>query len=436
MDILYAFAHVGHLVDNTPDVVGPIGELSSYSMTFARDRLIYTDLNHPNVNLVVFQNRDLEGNDKVLPLQDRTDILRISEWIISQGRGGNFDESVSDFQTAFITHFGDEFEIIESGPMVMFGQNRYCPESINVTRVGHTADYLWTLWLSDDAFRNQCPISHIEIVPPVDDIDLLLEDVTTVSGIVNPPNMMWMNNQARELQDSKPYTDLRTWRFDWMDPDSFNSALSTHWLTLHWGDAGNNIDSVKNAIKEYILAHTARDPDDWATVFPEIFTSTEFMIIPHYDLVALPSKFRQSGIYSPTTNHAKCLADAVEHIRGPGYDPVHIEDVLETTPTLYRSIAVSIIGGPDNREGINRFTLRYPDYMNIATTHVDFGYMTEETREFVMLLNEMLLLADTATASSTIPRKFNRITREGQVYIATSFKDFLYLIVPKYAYNK
>lgn len=435
MNILYGFAHIGHLVDNTPDVVGPVGELSSYSMTFARDKLIYTNVDQPNLNLVVFF---YEGDDGVVTLtnSEQVKLIEVCDWVFKQARFGNFSESISEFQTKFITEFGGEVDIHESGAMINFGNNQNCPESITVSPPGLGETNRWVIWMSDDAFRNQCPTSHIEVVAPIPKLDDFFEDAATVHGKVVPPDIQGMNDTARILQGGYPYTDLRTWKFDWVDPNNENNRIPTFWLTIHWGDAGNNLDQAKEAIRNHILANSDRDREDWAQIFPDIFTSTEFMIIPHYDLIAVPSKTRQSAIYSPTTNYAKCLHDATRLIKGTGYNLSHIENVLETTSSLYRSLALTIVGGPENRDGINKFTLRYPDYINVATTHVDFGYMKEETREFIMILSELLSVSETATPSSSIPRKFNRIVREEQVYIGVNFEDFLYLVVPKYAYHE
>lgn len=434
MDILYGFAHLGHLVDNTPDVVGPVGELSSYSMTFARDKLIYSNAEQPGLSLVnFFYQNDVEA--LTLSPSHQGLILEICNWIYQQGRSGNFTESIQEFQNAILDEHSASIEINDSGAMATFGNGRYCPEFITIAPSGHGDNISWTIWFSDNAFRNQCPISTIMPVAPIEDLDDFFGTPVDVRNVATPPDIQKMNDTAETLKGDYPYTALRTWMFDWVSPSDPTDRIPTYWLTLHYGDAGNNLDQAKEALVDHILKNSERDREDWAKIFPDLFTSTEFIVIPHYDLVARESMSRQPAIYSPTVNHNKSLEDALNHVRGVGYTPDHIEEVVEITPTLYRSLAISVVGGPENRNGIDRFSLRYPDYMNIATTHVDFGYMEEATREFVMVLNELIHIAEQATPSSSIPRRFNRITRDEQTYISINFQGFLYLVVPKYDYG-
>lgn len=436
MDILYAFAHVGNLVDNTRDVVAPVGELSSFSMTFSQDKLFYTNVDYPSLTLVSFFYQGDEKEHLQLDLAQQILILKATDWVYRQARFGNFDESIAEFQTKFLTEFGGELEIQESGVMVNFGHNQHCPESITIAPLGQLQERNWVIWLSDEAFINQCPTSVIKPVAPIVNLDGFFDTAQNVHPMVVPPDMQRMNDKAEELKGSYPYTALRTWVFDWVDPANEENRIPTHWLTVHYGESGNNIDQAKEAIRDHILENSDRGREEWAKIFPDIFTSTEFIVIPHYDLISRPSRTRQTAFYSPITNHTKSLQDAIAHVRGTGYNPEHIETVLETAPSLYRSLAVSVVGGPENRDGIDRFSERYPDFMNVATTHVDFGYMEEETRAFVLVLNHLLSVAESATPSSSIPREFNRITRDEQVYIATSFEEFLYLVVPKYAYGE
>lgn len=433
MKILYGFAHIGHLVDNTPDVVGPVGELSSYSMTFAQDKLIYSNVDKPNLTFVNFFYQD-DVQVQTLTNAEQVLIIEACDWVFQQARFGNFSESIGEFQTKFLTEFGGRLEIISSGTMVNFGNNKNCPESIVICPPGASTTTVWNIWLSDNAFRNQCPISKIITVTPIVELDDFFSDAAAVTALVVPPDIQRMNDAAEDKKGDYPYTALRTWKFDWVDPNNEDNRIPTFWLTIHYGDAGNNLDQAKESIRDHVLSNSGRSREEWAKIFPDLFTSTEFIIIPHYKFIAVPSKTRQSAIYSPTSNYAAVLEDANRLVKGTGYNAAHIEKVLETTSSLYRSLTISFVGGPENRDEIDTLTKRYGDYINVPTTHVDFGYMKEETREFVMVLNELLSIAESATSSSSIPRRFNRIVRDDQVYIGINFEDFLYLAVPKYAY--
>ena len=63
--------------------------------------------------------------------------------------------------------------------------------------------------------------------------------------------------------------------------------------------------------------------------------------------------------------------------------------------------------------------------------------MKEATRVFInTILDPMLMHAEELTLNSGVPAGFNRVVRDGVVYIARSYNKFLYLVVTKYSVNQ
>lgn len=432
MEFFKGFAHQGHLVDNALHVVNPIGELSSMGSTYARDKALYSNVEHPGLTLVSFEYT-ADGVPVVMSLGSQNLIFEVIEWVYSQSRQGLLSADIVEFQGKFITKFGDRVDYKNSGLMLRYQNDKYCPEFIDIAPTGTSALISWKIWFADEAFRNQCDTSEILVIPPVDDLDSFFDTFIAVKDLVQPPDIQGLNDKANLAKGEYPYTSLRTWDFEWIDRGNVANKVMTYWLTVHYGEAGNNLDSVKEAIRNHILSNSVYSREEWAKVFPDIFTSTEFIVIPAYQNVAVPNRSRQNGLYSPTLRPGVANQMALLFSKGTGYTEPHILEHVETTTSLFRSAALTMVGGPENLYGIKYFSDRYPDYANIQTTHVDFGYMSEETREFVMLLAELIKLADVTTPSTSIPRGFNRIVRDDIVYVSATFKRFLYLVVTKHS---
>ncbi len=427
MEIFKGFAHIGQMVNNVPDEVSLIGEISSDSLSFKRDKKLYVSGDYPNITLIGF-TQEVDGVETPFITVNQILAIKASAWTYQQANGGNIDSNMESFQQSFIEHFGLELDLVESGPHVRYSNNLHCPEYIVIAPKNKSTTMNWKIWFSDQAFLNQYDDYIIVPITPVLNMDSLFDTFEVVTGLTVPPDMQGMNDRANDAKGSYPYTALRTWMFNWVDPSNRDAKIPTYWLTLHYGERGNNLDSVKEALRDHILANSDRPREDWAVIYPDIFTSTEIIVIPAFNKVAVPNRARETGVYSPTisTQDAVMLANAL--CRGVGYNKVHIDSVTEITNCIYRSAALVTVGGPENQNGINTFSKRYPDYISVPTTHVDFGYMAEETRDFTLLLIEMVRLADEMTGSTSLPKGFNRIVRDDVTYVSSSFKGFLWLV--------
>ena len=73
----------------------------------------------------------------------------------------------------------------------------------------------------------------------------------------------------------------------------------------------------------------------------------------------------------------------------------------------------------------------FPDYIPVSTMTPDFARMSMKTQNWVILLGELLISAETATKFSTIPTRFRKIEREGKLFISAVYDDVNYLVAAK-----
>lgn len=429
MKTFKAFAQIGPLSDNNTGVVAPIGEISTQALTYAREKTLHTKADYPNHLLIGFSHRNNGIIEPVGPIT--TDAcLEISSWTYERSQAGVFDASISSFQQTFVQTFGDRFDLITVGPMVAYG-TKYAPEWVEFSPYQQSSSQRWKVWFSNQAFLGQFDEYEILVIPPLADVAAFLDEYAVVNSYLQTVTTTEMVNRMNAAKGDYPYTILRSDQIDWVDAIDPLRKLPTHWMTVVYGVAGDNIDAIKEAIRQYVISHSSAGTEAWAAIFPDLFTSTEFIITPLWNRYAVPNQVRENGIHQAIAPVSEVLRLARACSHGAGYTPEHIDGVLSVVPSLHKSLQLAFVGGPMNRNGVKRFEDRYPDYINVPTTHIDFYRMGEETRRFVLVLSGLLAAAETVTASSPVPQGYNRIVRNDVVYVGTYFERFLYLAVTK-----
>lgn len=435
MQILKTFACIGALVDNTVATIAPVGELSDHSRTFAREKTEHTHSDYPDLTLVCFSAKNGTADMSVTPAMAQS-CLSVINWIYAQAKLGNLGNDIASFQQKFIADQGKNFDLVDSGDMIQFGGRYYAPTWVNVAPAGQSANVNYRIWLADNAFSNQFDDFQIIIDPPVADLNLFFNDTTTVKDALAGLTLAGQIASLVKKRGVYPETTIRGDVFTWVDKNDPSSTLDVTWPTLIYGAAGDSLDVVKEAIRDYILANSTHSRDEWAKVFPDLFTSTEYIVCPFWDKIGVPDRTQTTGVYSSVVSVTDVLKRIHDTAKGTGYTNAHLDKVVEVVPSVYNCLMLAIVGGPENRGGIDQFSERYPDYLALSTTHVDFGKMSSETRKFVILLAQMLMEAEKLTPNTGIPSGFNRVVRDGVVYLATSFEKFQYLVVTKYSVLK
>lgn len=433
MSILKGFGQIAMLINNDPNVIPPIGELSADSRTFVKEVTEYNHSDYPGVTYLGMQSLD-DALEVIQPTSEQTNIcLELITWVHSKARSGEIGPSPQGFETLFNTAFDGRFTLLQAGVHVLSGTYWY-PVSISVAPVGRELEDNWTIWFSDSAINNEFDVSLMYVVPPIENIDQFFNQPAVVEALVKGMSRTTIMDKVTEIRGPSPYTVLRMDDFDWYFANNPDIKIETYWTVVIYGRAGNNLDKVKEAIIEHVLANSVHPIEDWAIIFPDIFRSTEMVITPNYFVQGVPDQQFERGVYSAIRSYKDTLALANVATKGHGYTPEHILDSMTGIPSLFRSVELNIVMGPENRPGYQHFRDIYGDYINVPTTQVqDFMRMSEQTREFVMLLTDMLEKAETLTPSTVIPAGFNRVHRDGIWYLAKSTNDLLILVTTKFS---
>lgn len=426
------FAHIGALIDNELTAVAPVGELAPIGLTYAREKTYHSSAEVPKITLIGFNSQ--QDGTRVKPADTlANDTLAVLGWIYDEAVSGSFTSDIGGFQQVFLNRWGNELILNESGVMVQ-DDNLWVPGFIDIEFNNPAyGDNRVKVWLAGDLFLSQYDEFEIFVIPPITTLDNFFNDYRVVKTYEANLDFTELLERARLEANNYPYTAIRADKFDWVDRNDRSLMLSFPWTTIVYGIAGDNVDNIKAAIVNYVLSHSGHGRDDWALIFPDIFTATEFIIVPMWNTYAVPNKVLNTGIYSPVTDIGDALAAAKATCKGTGYTEAHIEAVAAIVANTYKQINLVVVGGPENRGGINHFKDQFPDYTALSSTHVDFGRMDPVTREFILLLSDMLKIAEELTPTSTVPLRFTRMARDGVYYLVRSYEKVQYLVVSKYS---
>lgn len=427
------------LVLNEEGAISPIGELSTHALTFAKDKGMYAFAQTPLLTLYSFSSAlDVEGTQAIpVPTVISEHAFGVIDWIHTKQMAAGSPAAREMFLNDLIQQFMTSTMGMNCGEMVEVTPGAWMPEWVswkvtNVDAASPANDNEVTLWLSNQAFITQYDNSSVTVVPPLKLLDVFFGEK---SAIVAALAARTLNQTMLDVQTAKagfPETVVAAEAFDWVDPTNPATRIPTNWTFLIYGAAGDNEDSVREAIRAYIAANSSHTEAEWKTIFPDIYKSTEFLIFPRWHNYAVADRVLQAGTYSPVVNVRKEIDWLKLRLTaGTGYTPAFVENHATVLPCNYKSLALLITAGPDNRNALFDILRVYPDIINVPTSDTLFELMAFGTKEWLLGLNRLLVVAEKATAYTSLPADMHRLVRNGVMYITGRFNAITYLVATK-----
>lgn len=430
MYALKGFISHASFADNTVATVAKIGELSTQSRTFSREKGEYTSTSAPGLTLVSF----LSATDGVLKPVDASmaeHVLGIAKFIYAQtltnGQQVYADELLNDL----IGTYAGKAENFSCGEIVTDGRY-WMPEWVSWKNVADATlgENEIRLWFCDESFRSEYDEFEIVVVPPFDNLDDFFKTGTEVAALLASVTESERFLRMQNAKNGYPESILVSQPYDYIDPHSGTHTVS-NWGLLQYGEAGNNIDAISDKLVQYILANSTHTRAEWTLILPDIFKRTEVVLMPLWANMAIPNKETQQGVYSQNVPIAESMALFKKTV--PAYPASLIDAFASVFGHSYNALAIMAVGGPDNRDQLYRFSQIFPDYLPVSTTSMDFNRMTLNTRGFMNVLQEMLKWAEIMSEHSSIPSTagYTRTIRDGVLYIVKNYQNINYLVAAK-----
>lgn len=420
---LKAFGTFPAFYNNDAGVVNPIGELSSHAETFASDVPLYKRTSAPNSILRTFLSvNEVSPTEKVGVKPNElvvAQVLSVMEYLYTHSISGEITNDKGTLIGALMNVFAGQIQTIELGDMVKDAQF-WLPSWISWEGTATNAPYATKIWFADGHFRGQFDEYEIRPYAGIDNIDGFFNTATAVKAIVKSITIRDMMARGDGVANGQPPTLIDVEEFEWVDPLDKTNKILVPWGFVTYSEAGLNIDAKKQELIKWIMAHTTHTLDEWTELFPDIFGATEYIFTPSWWHIAIPGDQINGGVFSPVNHPATVIAAVKALTKGVDYTPAYIDANVNIAACVYKQVQLGVVGGPRNRDDIHQFGNRWDDYLALSTSHIDFGRMSEPTQKMVVILINLLKIAETMTVSSDMPHGYLRTIRDGVMYVSAS----------------
>lgn len=404
---LQGFIQIGALVDNESGKTAPVGELSEQSFSYARSKQYFTK-SSLLVELVAFTSKR-DTQTIVVPSVFSDHILTLSQWVYSQAVLGNFKNDEVEFQRLLLGNFSTQISAVQSGAMIQSEGNwfpRWISWKYEIAAGGledpTDVNNEIIIWFAEDDFNLNYTGYEIYVQMAIEPVDTFMAVKSVVAKAMEAFNLPDHHAKITERADGFPYTALVTHNYTWHDREDFDATLIVPISLLCYGRAAANPTLQKEAEREYILANSDYPESEWAKVFPEIFTTTKFTIVPSWKEHGVPNQEDIAALYSPMPPY-EFLTKVVDKFgtwtaltvaqknNGARDTPATDTRVL---PSMYKSLTGVVIAGSENITGKKRLIDVIPDYALISTQNSDIARLSKYTTEWLALFFKALIAAE------------------------------------------
>lgn len=431
------FLRIANLANNKVGQVAVLGELSERALSSSIEHNYHTAPGaFPGIEYATFHNRGHIDNPVPPPplYGEVYHVLEIGFWMYQQALAGYFTENRQVFLQAISVTFPDKIGKIDCGKMISNGE-LWLPEWVSWQRLNNDGNGTVTLglpvkvWLADASLRRQFPDYDIAILTPLARLDDFFLPKEDVKAKLAERGYAKMFSDLAELTAAAPYTVSVAQEYDWVDRIDRDYKLNTVWVVGVWGEAGKSPDVIREELVDYILKHSNHPRSDWEEILPELFISTEFIIVPNWDQYAIENQTVQAGLYSPQLKVSEGLALAKRGI--PQYTLEHLTQYTRYMTHPYRSLGFVVCGGPRNIDRVMDFYEKFQDYLSLPSTHDDFDRISPRTQQWMLQFATGLLAAESLNDDSELPKGFARVRRNNILYLGFTYEKISYLIVTK-----
>lgn len=435
MIVIKGFVENAKYLSNNYRTIAPFGEFGVNSKTYSKNLYMYqntldTNLTFTSCSVVNDSTGVIESSIDTLVLKQ---INVISNFIYQQATTKQTTRDEVILFKTIMDNFGHIIRFVKIGNII---NNVYIfiPESLEWETVINNKTYLIRIWFTNNSFSEQYDDYEITVIPPIEHLDDFFLPEALLKKKLEAGNDVIQMEKVQVARDLFPETMLKAEMYDFHSKITQEVMFSTTWHILIYGIAGNDIDKIKEAICDYILSNSTHTRDDWVKILPELFKHNEFVIIPRWDLYAIPDRVVTAGVHSSllsTYDSNVLITDWLQNATPVKYAPLYLSRNLQTFTHPYKNLGILAIGNPENKQNIFKLSDLVPDYISVSSTSIDFNRMSNDTMNVSKVISELIILAETARRYTSLPNKVSRVIRDTKMYLVKKVNGFNILVACK-----
>lgn len=434
-------------IDNTVDTINPYMELSDNSLTFSKNRRTYYDTNNTLYSCHVFYSKSINPTTNVateatLQNSKMSDVVRAFRVFVNLLTQNPYLTKQQNIQFGIDAIMADNpantVTMINYLDIVSYRGLRIPDKFI----MEYNGTELYTLWLSDILFQNDYPHYEINIVTQTDNFASIINSPTDMINTLNSFNLVDFNVRIEQNKGTHPTTYTRILNIPYKIPNT-NTFKDCFFAFNIYGKEGDYNDVLKNELLAYLVAGSGLTESQVITLFPDIAKINEFVFVPRWEKVAIPSQVAQRGIYSQVLPTFTDLIDLTKFIKF--YTPTHFNSNSYNVPFDYNNIMTVAVNGQYTDIDYKDFKTYYSDLITVNSMSNDFGRMSSKTQHLVTIMNYLLALAEkddllelyndvTFMNRSQTTYNFKVRERMGIKYVSLRYDKHTYYVIPKFEY--
>jgi hypothetical protein len=428
MDIIKGFVNITAYLSNVPGQTALLGELSTWSKTYSLEKGYYEDTSVAGYQLVTFKAAsDTSNTEFELSTGQAKQILEVANAMVAYATSHIRPYDTQDFVNTISSSFFGRISDLQFGDYVDNGALAL-PEWVSWTN-NEFGDGFVKIWFADQAFQTQYEEYTIKVVPPLEPLDNFFFGYGQVVSLLNAVTPVEFLEKIQAIKGDSPETYVRALAFNFINTANPAQFTASNWGVVIYGYAGDNIDNIKDAIVEYVLANSTHARSEWEQILPDLFKRTEFSVLPRWDQISIENLNSLGDLYSSIMEPLESLQFAKDAINY--YSDQFIEQNIELFPFDYKALVLTAVSGDNNVAGTDSLRSLFPDYIPVPSTSTDFGRMSLKTQNWIIFMERLIMAAETATQYSSIPTDLRKQTKGGILFISKIYEGVNYLVACK-----
>lgn len=257
----------------------------------------------------------------------------------------------------------------------------------------HEKTLTFKIWIGLDAFKTEYPNSNItKVIFPFAASKMVSAAFPNVTEAIVESNTYLIQKMNEEMQ-ARENTGAMLHGVEY-NHTSVSGDYELPFCVMYKGAAPSPL-GMKNAIRDALNEVPGIEQNTWVSLFPSLFTSNEFFVMPIWDnTTVLPTFILDKSIID-----LQHILNKVREI-WPSWSVEHINNYVEILTVAGAEIILAVIPHPDNTLK-TLGTVEHRTYQAISTTDPDMDKQEDHTREFGIQLNKCIAKLQGSTNDAT-----------------------------------
>lgn len=419
--------------------VSPLYELSELSYTYSRHKQVIYPSDQPTYALHVFNAETTGSSEHLTITQTETQAIVRVVTEFSTYLTGN---PVTTKQQAIVNFTNQHNSLFPDRPVtdltyntVKTHNNIRVPDYLTFTVMGIQC----SIWTDDQMFQTFYPKYDINVVFPFDNFASSVQNTSEMLDLLSEFDPVIFNQRLEEDKVGYPPTITRIMNIPYKVPNTTVERNCYFGFNIY-GRHGNYDYILKLELYRILTEELGLSGAFVEEVFPTILRINEFFIVPRWERLAISTQVGQIGINSQISLTYNEAFDSRKFIKV--YDQEnYIKNNTYDVPNTYNNLLLQVTNGYYSEERIRSFASCYPDMITVSSLHPDFSRMSSKTQRFMILLENILEIADSATQTELFNKVvqndnylFTIIDRGGVTYVSVFYEEHQYYVIPKFEF--